>query len=348
MRKVVLILSLSALLAGLWLSWPKQAPVLPPEPAPVAAAAEPVSATSRPEQAAKPTINVTEKIPEPVSESFKLLASAYAAELELPPYSRPLSPDDEHLLNPNRYIPQTVPLEGGASASIVLPKYRFSYPETVPVMLEINGLQVFDVSVKLVAEGAAGSSETAEMRGTPQRYTATIAPEEDWNGAFEVQVSFSANGTTQVLKTGIEYHNPVATIVGVADSRGVGTDMQIPVQLEVKQAGFYRLRANLYTEQRQPLALLTATEKLGSGKQEITLRAFKAVLRNNSGPYLIGSFILERRPAVPGELTRYGDSEQAEYALEPFSLNQLSDEPWQPDEQELQRLQFLQQMAGEQ
>lgn len=348
MRKVLLILSLSALLAGLWLVWPKQAPVLPLEPAPAAAAPEPQAAKPKPDQTAKPTISVTEKIPEPVSESFKLLASAYAAELELPPYSRPLSPDDEHLLNPNRYIPQTVPLEGGASASIVLPKYRFSYPEAVPVTLEVSGLQVFDVSVKLVAEGAAGSSETAEMRGTPQRYTATLSPEQDWNGAFEVQVSFSANGTTQVLKTGIEYHNPVATIVGVADSRGVGTDMQIPVQLEVKQAGFYRLRANLYTEQRQPLALLTATEKLGSGKQELTLRAFKAVLRNNSGPYLLGSFILEKRPAIPGELTRYGDSEQAEYKLEPFSLNQLSDEPWQPDEQELQRLQFLQQMATEQ
>lgn len=348
MRKVLLILSLSALLAGLWLFWPKQAPVLPSKPTPAAAVPELQAAKPEPDQTAKPTISVTEKIPEPVSESFKLLASAYAAELELPPYSRPLSVDDEHLLNPNRYIPQTVPLEGGASASIVLPKYRFSYPEDVPVTLEINGLQVFDVSAKLVAEGTAGNSDTAEMRGTPQRYTATISPEEDWNGAFEVQVSFSANGTTQVLKTGIEYHNPVATIVGVADSRGVGADMQIPVQVDVKQAGFYRLRANLYTEQRQPLALLTATEKLGSGKQELTLRAFKAVLRNNSGPYLLGSFILEKRPAVPGELTRYGDSEQAEYKLEPFSLNQLSDEPWQPDEQELQRLQFLQQMATQQ
>ena len=292
-------------------------------------------------------LSVTEKIPEPVSESFKLLASVYAAELELPPYSRPLSADDAHLLNPNRYIVQSVPLEGGASAAIVLPKYRFSYPEAVPVTLEISGLAVFDVSVQLVAEGSADSSETAEMRGTPERYTATFNPEEDWNGAFEVRVSFSANGQTQVLKTGIEYHNPVATIVGVADSSGVGADMQIPVQLEVKQAGFYRLRANLYTEQRQPLALLTATEKLGSGKQELTLRAFKAVLRNNSGPYLIGSFVLEKRPAVPGELTRYGDSEKAEYALERFSLSQLSDEPWQPDEQERQRLQFLQQMAGQ-
>jgi hypothetical protein len=349
MKKALLILSLSAVLAGLWFFWPAPAVVSSPQPEPSIVADSPGShaVAAKPDSEPK-QINITEKIPEPVTESFKLLASAYAAELELPAYSRPLNSNDQHLLNPNRYIPQSVPLEGGASASIVLPKYRFSYPESVPVTLEINGLQIFDVSVQLMHESSADSAASAEMRGTPQRYSATLEPEDSWNGAFEVQVSFSANGQNQVLKTGIEYHNPVATITGVGEVRGLGSDMQIPLQLEVKQAGFYRLRANLYTEQRQPLALLTATEKLGTGRQEITLRAFKAVLRNNSGPYILGSLVLEKRPAVPGELTQYGDSEKAEYALDYFSLSQLSDEPWQPDAEELQRLQFLQEMAGQQ
>ncbi|MBZ9611506.1 hypothetical protein I4W93_007840 [Rheinheimera sp. MA13] len=346
---MLLILSLSALLAGLWFFWPTPAVVSLPQPEPSVVAGLPkTTPVKHHPDTEQQQISVTEKIPEPVTESFKLLASAYAAELELPAYSRPLSAADEHLLNPNRYIPQSVPLEGGASATIVLPKYRFSYPETVPVTLEITGLQVFDVSVQLTSERGGDSAASAEMRGTPERYSAVLDAEEDWNGAFEVQVSFTGNGTTQVLKTGIEYHNPVATIVGIDDSLGVSTDMQIPVTLEVKQAGFYRLRANLYTAQRQPLALLSATEKLATGQQEITLRAYKAVLRNNSGPYILGSFVLEKRPAVPGELTQYGDSEQAEYKLEPFALSQLSDEPWQPDEQEQQRLQFLQQMAGQQ
>ncbi|HEX5793316.1 MAG TPA: hypothetical protein VFY01_08540, partial [Rheinheimera sp.] len=333
--------------AGLGFFWPEQSTVAPvtPVPQPVA---QPDTPAVKKAGGGAAKITVTEKIPEPVSDSFKLLASAYAAELELPPYSRPLSSDDAHLLNPNRYIPQTVPLEGGASASIVLPKYRFSYPEAVPVTLEVSGLRLSEVSVQLQYESSGEVTESEPMHGTPQRYTATLQPEAQWNGAFEVQVSFNANGQTQVLKTGIEYHNPVATITGVAEPTGVGSDMQIPVQLTVKQAGFYRLRANLYTEQRQPLALLTATEKLSKGEAEITLRAFKTVLRNNSGPYILTSFVLEKRPAVPGEFTQYGDSEKAEYPLDYFSLSQLSDDPWQPDEQELQRLQFLQQMAGQQ
>ena len=349
MKKALLILSLSALLAGLWFFRPVPAVVSLPQPVQAVAPMpdNPQQPVRKP-GAAPQQISVTEKIPEPVSESFKLLASAYAAELDLPAYSRPLSADDEHLLNPNRYIPQSVPLQGGASATIVLPKYRFSYPETVPVTLEITGLQVFDVSVQLTSERSGDSAATAEMRGTPQRYSATLEPEADWNGAFEVQVSFSANGQNQVLKTGIEYHNPVASITGVGQVRGLGSDMLIPLQLDVQQAGYYRVRANLFTEQRQPLALLTATEQLAGGEQEIILRAYKAVLRNNSGPYILGTFVLEKRPAVPGEQTQYGDSQQAEYTLDYFSLSQLSDEPWQPNEQELQRLQFLQQMATQQ
>ena len=185
------------------------------------------------------------------------------------------------------------------------------------------------------------------MRGTTEQYSATLDADDSWNGAFEVQVSFRANGQQQVLKTGIEYYNPVATVTGVGEPYGIGSDMHIPVQIDVKQSGFYRLRANLYTDQRQPLALLTASEKLSKGEAEITLKAFKAVLRNNSGPYILGTFVLEKRPAVPGELTQYGDSEKAEYKLDYFALSQLTDEPWQPDAEELQRLQFLQQMAGQ-
>jgi hypothetical protein len=347
MKKAVLIVSLSAVLAGLWFFWPQPATVMPKTAPQIITPPEAVKPANTP--AAKPRqINVTEKIPQPVSESFKIMASAYAAELELPPYSRPLSADAEHLLAPNRYIPQTVPLEGGASATIVLPKFRFSYPEAIPVMLQVSGIQVSDVIVALSAEGTAAVVATEEMRGTPANWSATFNAEADWNGAFEISVSFSANGQQQVLKTGIEYSHPVATITGVGDSRGVGSDMLIPVKIAVQQSGYYRLRANLFTEKRQPLALLTGNAKLSEGQGEITLRAFKAVLQQQSGPYILGTFVLEKRPAVPGELTQYGDSEKAEYKLDYFALSQLSDEPWQPDGEELQRLQFLQQMATQQ
>lgn len=350
MKRVVLFCAgLSALLAGWWLisASPQPLTALAPQPAEKSVEAPPTAAApaATVETDNQRALTVEETIPLALSESFTLLASAYAAELDMPAYSRPLTADDTSLLNPNQYLVQRVPLQGGASAAIVLEKYRFSYPEPITVTLDVTGLEVNDVAVQLQHEHSGQVTSTERMQGAQQSYSLTLQPEADWNGAFEVQVSFSANGQQQWLKTGIEYYNPVATIVGIADSLGVGSDMQIPVQLEVKQPGYYRLRAVLYTEQLQPLALLTATEQLSTGEAELTLRAFKAVLRNNSGPYVLGSLLLEKRPAVPGELSQYGDSKQPQYPLEAFALSQLSDEPWQPDEQELQRLQFLKQMA---
>ncbi|SNY49952.1 hypothetical protein SAMN06297280_1587 [Arsukibacterium tuosuense] len=356
MSKLVwILLGLAALLSGVWLFWPaSETPTLPAAVPEVATVAAPPAATAKAKPPAAPTITVTERLPEPVSDSFKLLATAYAGELQYPGYSRPLSEADSHLLNPNIYVVQPVPLEGGASAAIVLPKYRFSYPETIPVSLQVSGLTVHSVSVQLHSEQDTTLLASEAMQNTAgdgysqsaeQHWQAELSPESDWDGPLEVSVTFSADGREQTLKTGFVYSHPVATITGVGSSRGVGSDMLIPVKLNVEQAGYYRLRANLFTAERQPLALLTATEKLAEGNAELTLRAYKAVLRRQEGPYILSSFVLERRPAVPGELTRYGDSEQSEYPLEFFSLSQLSDEPFQASAEERQRLQFLQQMA---
>ncbi|HAW92041.1 MULTISPECIES: hypothetical protein [unclassified Arsukibacterium] len=356
MKKIVsVILGLTALLSGLWFFWPASvakvelaaASAEMAEPMPPAAAGN-----TAPDHT--PTITVTERVPEPIAESFKLMASAYASELEYPGYSRPLTPDDSHLLHPNNYVPQQVPLEGGASAAIVLPKYRFSYPETIPVSLQISGLTAHSVSIQLhseqnnkllATEAMQNNAGQGYSQSSDQNWQAELEPEDNWDGSLQVSVTFSADGREQTLKTGFVYSHPVATITGVGSSRGVGSDMLIPVKLNVEQAGYYRLRANLFTEKRQPLAILTSTEKLSEGETELTLRAYKAVLRQQEGPYILSSFVLERRPAVPGELTRYGDSEQSEYPLEFFSLSQLSDEPFQASAEERQRLQFLQQMA---
>jgi hypothetical protein len=352
MHKVVwIIVGLSALLTGLWLGWPvtKSPATSAPLALVVPVAAKP-AITAELKPAAAPTITVTERLPEPVSRSFKLIASAYAAELEYPAYARPLYADDSHLLNPNNYIVQSVPLADGASAAIVLDKYRFSYPEPVTVSLQVSGLRVNDVSVQLHSEqnNQLLGSETMLSDATQnaeQRWKAELNPEENWDGPLQVSVSFSSNGKQQTLKTGIVYSYPVATITGVGASRGAGSDMLIPVYITVEQAGYYRLRANLFTAERQPLAHLTVTEKLAEGEGKLMLRAYKGVLRQQEGPFILSNFILEKRSAVPGELTRYGDSEQSEYPLEFFSLNQLTDEPWQASAEEQQRLQFLQQMA---
>jgi hypothetical protein len=354
-KKVVSVITLLVGLAGYW--YFTSEPAREPSQA-LATPSEVLSIAKLPTSVpkVKPKIkHQVETIPESISESFSLLAEAYASELTLPSYSVPLTAEDTHLLNPNNYLPQSVLLQGGGSASIVLPKYRFSYPEPVVVKLVVDGMAVTAAKVSLKSEqgavtndgAGAGALAKEDMLATEDDWTVQLNAHEEWDGPMEVSVTFSAKGKKQTLSTGIEYSYPTATITGVGDMRAAGSDMVIPVKLDVKKAGYYRLRANLYGPNEQPIALLTSSEKLSTGGVEMALKAYKGVLAKHSGPFKLGTFVLERRPAVPGELTRYGHSDQPSFELGDFAVEQLSDEPWQPDEQEQQRLEFLQKMAGE-
>ena len=283
-----------------------------------------------------------------LQQSFSLLSQAYAAELSYPAYSRPLTPADHQLLNPNHFDTVALPLEGGASASLVLPKYRFTYPEAVVFKLVMAGLSAQQVKAELREQRSgkvlaqADLTTGADSAEWPHQFEAT----ENWDGAMELVVLFEAQGKTQQLQTGLDYSYPVATITGIGSSSSRGADLVIPVELEVKKAGMYRLRANLFTENKQPLAVLTAEEQLTEGSAKLELRAFKQVLQQQAGPYWLGTFVLELRSAMPGEASRYGDSKEPGFVVEAINFGQLSDEPFVLSDEEKQRLEFLQQMAA--
>lgn len=285
---------------------------------------------------------------EELQQSFSLLSQAYSAELSYPSYSRPLTSADHQLLNPNHFDTVALPLEGGASASLILPKYRFSYPEAVVFKLVMAGLSPQNVKAELRQQQSgkvlaqADLTAGADATEWAHQFDAT----ENWDGAMELVVLFEAQGKTQQLQTGLDYSYPVATITGIGSSSSRGADLVIPVELEVKKAGMYRLRANLFTESKQPLAVLTAEEQLTEGSAKLELRAFKQVLQQQAGPYWLGTFVLELRSAMPGEANRYGDSKEPGFVVEAINFGQLSDEPFVLSDEEKQRLQFLQQLAG--
>lgn len=291
-------------------------------------------------------VNLTERVEIAMQQQFAEVATAYAAELAYPPYSRPLTKADVQLLHPNHYVVQPIPLQDGASAAIVLPQYRFIYPDTISARLAITGLVASQVELSLIAEETGKLLAQQPMLAKDKDFTAELSASKDWQGPLKLQVRFRANGEQMQLHTGIEYQQPVAFITGVADAYAEGADLVIPLKLRVDQAGTYRIRANLFSAQGLPLAHLVSSARLNSGNVSLPLRAYKAVLAEVDGPYLLNTFIVELRSPAPGTPGRYGYSEQAEYAVPFYGLEQLSDEPWQPEQSELMRLQFLNQLAG--
>jgi len=348
-RIVAVVLTLAALL---WWWWPSPSAVVAPvqpTPLPVTTAVAVSQASTAPPTGS--AITVKEQLPEPVAASFALVAQSYAAELATPAYSRPLTESDSQLLNPNQFFAQSIPAAGGGSFRLEASQYRFSYPEPVVVSLIADGMQLTNVRVTLVAEltGRRLASQTVEAQegeaGEGDRYRASIKAAADWDGPVTVQFSFDYRGDAQQLQTGIEYSQPVAEITAVGRSSARGADLVIPVQLQVKLAGHYRLRANLLTADHEPVAQLTARQALGKGPQQLQLKAHKTALAGRNGPYLLSTFVLERMSPQPGEPTRYGHSSQAEFEVEAIALDSLSDEPVAVSAEEQQRLELLQRLA---
>ncbi|WP_423186071.1 hypothetical protein ACO1PK_13195 [Alishewanella sp. d11] len=339
--------SLALVMVGLVVVlWPAAKPIDSAAPVIAETTAEPAQNPSiAAAPAAAATLTVTEQIAVGLPQQFAYIAVAYEQELSYPPYSRPLSREDVQLLAPNHYVVQQVPLEGGASAAIVVPQYRFIYPEAIDVALAVTGVDASQVMVSLFSEETGQILTESAMPASEQGFSTLLTADQDWQGELRLEVAFRANGQLHRLHTGIEYQQPSAEIIGVADGYAEGTDLVIPLQLEVSAAGTYRVRANLFSQDGEPLAHLVSSAHLAEGEATLLLRAYKAVLAGKEGPYLLNTFTVERRSAAPGERSRFGKSAQAEYQVEFYGLGLLSDEPWQPDASELQRLQFLQQMA---
>lgn len=278
-----------------------------------------------------------------LSEQFSLVASAYAAELETPSYSQPLLAAD---LNVPEFVPQQVPIEGGGSVAIVPSKYRFHAPSHIQAELVATGITLSEVSVSLRNEWSGEALWQQPLQAQDGRWLIDIIPDKNWDGQLELAVDFRSRGDSQTLRTGIEYSQPVAWVLAVDDSFGEGADLVIPLQLDVLIAGDYRVRAQLFTDTGQPLAALVQEKKLSQGKQTIDMKAYKSVLQQHSGDFVLKALFVEKRPSKPGDLTRYGASKQAEFPVSAFAIGQLSDEPAAVSAEELQRLEFLQQMGS--
>ncbi|MES2822098.1 MAG: hypothetical protein V4732_00755 [Pseudomonadota bacterium] len=348
-KRASLLLSV-VLLAAIAIVWYRatnvsDAPILQSDITPSQAQHSPSSAAAGNQATSPAVVEVDEHVNEDFADNFAVVASAYADEINYPPYSIPLRNSDSQLLQPNLYHAQTIPLENGAKASIHLDRFRFTYPEPVNVQLQLEGIQVYEVSLSLFSESTNKLLTTSKMQIDEKGYHTKLSAESDWDGPLRIEIEFKSGGQAQIVQTGFEYSQPVAKIMGVGATSIESTDLIIPVKVKVTVAGHYRLRANLFTADRQPIAVLTASSPLAKGESELKLRAYKAVLKGNSSPLLLNTFQLENRSAAPGEPTRYGDSERPEFVIDYSATELFSEESYKPSEEEKQRLEFLKSMA---
>jgi hypothetical protein len=293
----------------------------------------------------EPIVEMKKVVNENMADSFSIVASAYAEQIKLPPYSLPLTENDTQLLKPNSFFAQVVPLINGGSASIQLDGYRFIYPEKVTVKFILKKIQAYDVKLRLYQESTNSLLLQSNMLADEQGYRDELNAEENWEGPLRIEIEFKSGSQAQIIQTGFEYNQPIAKITGLGNSYIEKSNLIIPVKLTTVSTGYYRLRANLFDAQHRPLAALSESIQLPKGEAEIKLRAYKSLIEKVPTPLWLSTFQLENRSATPGQPTRFGHSNQPEFAIDYTGEGKFSAENYEPSEEEKQRLEFLQQMA---
>lgn len=278
-----------------------------------------------------------ESKPVQLTRQLAAITEVYAAEVQYPPYSKPITAHNVSYLDPNRFTAVEMPVLGGsAMASLSLPKYRFFDPEAVTLSLNT------ELSVSAIR---FDFYDLARQQRFLTKYTdhntLTVAGHVSWPKEIRVKATVDFDRGTDVLTADFRYEVPVAYVNSADAPTAQGADMLIPLNLEVTQAGIYRIRANLYRHDGEVIAALSSKSRLGEGRQSLSLKVHHSVLGNTEGRYQLKNWVVERMSGRPGEKASFGISREPVMTLEPFQVSTLSQEAYTPSLQEQQRLDFL-------
>jgi len=122
--------------------------------------------------------------------------------------------------------------------------------------------------------------------------------------------------------------------------------MVIKARITTKKSGLYRVRANLFDGNHQPIAHLVTKKKLKKGNKSIELKAHQLVLQNRQAPFYLSTIMVELMSPAPGVRKQFGDSLVKKFIIDDFATSSLNTIPYEMSKQEKQRLMLLQQIAN--
>jgi hypothetical protein len=276
--------------------------------------------------------------------SATLVAKAYAGELNFPAYSQPLTNKDFDRLEPNHFNPQSIPVdEEGTQVTASLSKYRYTYPEQI--LATLTGENIDNAELELIDLASKKVLLTSKFVQDENSWYAQLEGKQDFPRELQATIKSRVNGKDVSIALALKYIDSIATLEGFNSVFNQDADMVLQANLTTRKKGLYRVRANLFDANNQPIAHLVSKEKLNKGNTHIDLKAHQSVLQGKQAPFYLSTFSIELMSPAPGKPKQYGDSAIKKYEIKDFEVSSLSDIPYQPSEQEQQRLLLLQNMA---
>jgi hypothetical protein len=284
----------------------------------------------------------TEKITS--NQSATLIAKAYAAELKFPSYSQPLTDRDFDRLKPNHFNPQSIPVDDvGTQITGALSKYRYTFPESV--FATLTGENIDYAELQLVDLITGKLLLISKFEQGEKNWFTQFEGKQNFPTQLQAIIKAAIDGKNIYIALGLKYVDSVATLEGFDPAFNQDADMVLKAYLTTREKGLYRIRANLFDANKNPIAHIVSKEKLNKGSSTLYLKAHQSVLQGKQAPFYLSTFSIELMSPAPGKPTKYGDSAINEYEIKEFALSSLSEVPYQPSEQEQQRLLLLQNMA---
>jgi len=278
------------------------------------------------------------------NDSAMLVAKAYAAALNFPAYSQPLTDNDFDRLQPNHFNPQSIPVDdNGSQITAALSKYRYTYPEQV--LANLTGENIDNAELQLVDLNSGNLLLTSRFEHDEGIWYAQLDGKRNFPTQLQATVKADINGKSITIALALKYIDSIATLEGFNSVFSEEADMVLQANVTTKMKGLYRIRANLFDANDQPIAHLVNKAKLDKGSSLLNLKAHQSVLQGKQAPFYLSTFSIELMSPAPGQPTKYGNSAINKYEIKDFSISSLSSIPYQASEQEQQRLQLLQNMA---
>ena len=276
---------------------------------------------------------------ESIKSAAKQVSHQYAAALNFPPYSQPLTSLDTDRLEPNKFNPVAIPINNdGANLVLSLNKYRFVYPE--PIAVRIEGENIGAVTLSLMDVDSKKVLASQRVNNAKQNYDFSFPAREDYPRNLQLLAEAQISADQVPIVAHLQYMNPSAVLMGFDNAWPNSDKMTIPAKLKVHKAGMYRIRANLYIGE-QPIAHLVSRERLETGNQTIALDAHWSVLKVTDQPMHLHGFVIELMSPAPGEPSVFGHSEIKSFTISEFPIDSLNKTPYHPTHAERQSLQFL-------
>ena len=283
-----------------------------------------------------------------LAQQMSVLASHYEKSIQFPHYSIPINAGQTDLLQPLQVLPVVLNLGEGveSSASLAPEQYIFMHGEAIKATLASSGpIKPTQVKMEIVENNKKLQSFDVDKKDG--KFIGLIKKsDDDWPVDLHIKASFNfgEHGRLNILSP-IKYSPDNGTIMATGQPYVDGANLSIPVELDINQPGRYRLTANFFSQQKSPIAHLSAKQNLKKGKNSWVLQVHSEVLRavDNPGPYLLDTWTLTKLPERPGIRTSYGKSEIEEVQVEGFDLKNYDTTPWS-DPQDQARLEFFQKL----